>query len=213
MRKLFAAIALAQLATLATAQTTPKRTIDRCAQDGAWFSASDTTPGAPLSVQRDGISLRIEHPSSNSSDAVVTLSHGSHVLVQKQKGFDQSFGWLTVSQNHAFALTWNFSASAASTSSSASPATSSTHRRSSPCSSKRHCRRPGIPAPIQVSITDRRSSGSTPTTSCSRSTPGPPDFANPISLRASSSTFPRTPSSENSPNANSSICQPFAPGM
>jgi len=115
MRKLFAAIALFQVATLTPAQTLPKRTIDRCAQDGAWFYAWDSkTTGVPVSVERDGISLRIEHPSQKSADALVTLSHGSHVLVQKQKDFDQAYGWLTVSQNHAFALTWNFSASATS---------------------------------------------------------------------------------------------------
>src|SRR6202044_627090 len=116
MRKLFAVFALFQVATFTPAQTLPKRTIDRCAQDGAWFYAWDSkTTGVPVSVERDGISIRVEHPTPKSADAIVSLSHGSHVIVQKQKDFDQSYGWLTVSQNHAFALTWNFSASATST--------------------------------------------------------------------------------------------------
>lgn len=115
MRKLFAAIALFQVGTLTPAQTLPKRTIDRCAQDGAWFYASQSNPSAPISVERDGISLRIDHPNPKGAEVVVTLSHGSHVLVQKQKDFDPGYGWLTVSQNRAFALTWNVSASAAST--------------------------------------------------------------------------------------------------
>jgi hypothetical protein len=115
MRKLFAAIALFQVGTLTPAQTSPQRTIDRCAQDGAWFYASQSNPGAPISVEREGISLRIEHPGSKGAEAVVSLTHGSHVLVQKPKDLDQAYGWLTVSQNHAFALTWNVSASATST--------------------------------------------------------------------------------------------------
>jgi len=115
MRKLFAAIAFFQVATLTPAQTLPKRTIDRCAQDGAWFYASEGNSGAPVSVERDGIALRIEHPGPKNADAIVSLAHGSHVLVQKQKDLDQGYGWLTVSQNHAFALTWNFNASATST--------------------------------------------------------------------------------------------------
>ena len=115
MRKLFAAIALFQVGTLTPAQTSPQRTIDRCAQDGAWFYASESDSGAPISVERGGISLRIEHPTPKSQDPVVSLSHGSHVLVQKQKDLDHGYGWLTVSQNHAFALTWNFTASATST--------------------------------------------------------------------------------------------------
>ncbi len=115
MRQLFAVIALFQVATFTPAQTLPKRTIDRCAQDGAWFYAWGNTSDAPVSVERNGIALRIEHPSPKGADATVTLSHGSHVLVQKQKDFDQAYGWLTVSQNHAFALTWNLNASSTST--------------------------------------------------------------------------------------------------
>ena len=115
MSKLFAAIALFQVAALTPAQTLPKRTIDRCAQDGAWFYAPGNNSGAPVSVERDGISLRMDHPNPKSAEVVATLSHGSHVLVQKQKDLDPGYGWLTVSPNRAFALTWNVSASAAST--------------------------------------------------------------------------------------------------
>lgn len=115
MRKLLAALALLQVATMATAQTTPKRTIDRCAQDGAWFYASPANPSVPVSVERDGISLRIERSTPKSAEVVVSIAHGSHVLVQKQKESDLGFAWLTVSQHNAFALTWNTSAYAAST--------------------------------------------------------------------------------------------------
>jgi hypothetical protein len=115
MRRFLAVVVLFRLATLAAAQSVPKRMIDRCAQDGAWFYASNDKLSAPIVVERDGIILRLDRPNPKNADAVITVSDATHVLVQKQKDFDEAYGWLTVLSDRAFALTWNFNASATST--------------------------------------------------------------------------------------------------
>ena len=42
--------------------TLPQRSIDRCAQDGAYFYAMSDDPTRPVQVERDGVAIRIEHP-------------------------------------------------------------------------------------------------------------------------------------------------------
>jgi hypothetical protein len=113
MRWLLAVVALFNLA--AFAQTGPKRMIDRCAQDGIRFYAWNDNLSAPIVAERDGITVRIDRLNTQSADAVITVSTASHALAQKQKDFDEAFGWLTVSRDRAFAITWNFNASATST--------------------------------------------------------------------------------------------------
>jgi hypothetical protein len=95
--------------------TLPQRSIDWCAQDGAYFYAMNDDPAQPVQVDRDGVAIRIEHPDSKSADATIRFSKGNRVLVQKQKDFDAAMGWLTVSQSGAFATTWKVNASSAKT--------------------------------------------------------------------------------------------------
>ncbi|MGA2252041.1 hypothetical protein [Terracidiphilus sp.] len=90
-----------------------QRSIDRCAQDGAWFYAMNDDPGQPIQVERDGVTIRIERPDSKSADAVLNFSKGNHVLVQKHKDFEAAQGWLAVSSSGAFATTWKENASSA----------------------------------------------------------------------------------------------------
>jgi hypothetical protein len=95
--------------------TPPQRMIERCAQDGAYFYAMNDDPGQPVQVERDGVTIRIKHPDSKSTDAILTFSKGSRVLVQKHKDFDAALGWLVVSPKGAFAITWKVNASSAET--------------------------------------------------------------------------------------------------
>jgi hypothetical protein len=95
--------------------TLPQRSIDRCAQDGADFYAMSDDPAQPVQAERDGVTIRIEHPDSKSADATVSFSKGNGVLVQKQKDFEAALGWLTVSPSGAFATTWKMNASDAET--------------------------------------------------------------------------------------------------
>ncbi len=46
---------------------------------------------------------------------MLSFKIGNHVLVQRQKEFDAAFGWLTVSTNGAFAVTWKDNATNAET--------------------------------------------------------------------------------------------------
>ena len=101
---------------LATSHVTlPQRSIDRCAQDGAYFYAMSDDPAQPVQVERDGVAIRIEHPDSKSADATVSFSKANRVLVQKHKDFEAALGWLAVSPTGAFATTWKVNASSAET--------------------------------------------------------------------------------------------------
>jgi hypothetical protein len=91
-----------------------QRSIDWCAQDGAYFYAINDDPAQPVQVERDGVAIRIEHPHTKSADATVTFSKGSLVLVQRKEDFEAAEGWLTVSGG-AFATTWKVNASSAET--------------------------------------------------------------------------------------------------
>jgi len=93
----------------------PKRMIDWCAQDGAYFYAMNDDPAEPVQAERDGVAIRIEHPDSKSTNATVKFSTGNHVLIQKQRDFEAAQGWLTVSGSGAFATTWKENASSAET--------------------------------------------------------------------------------------------------
>lgn len=95
--------------------TLPQRSIDRCAQDGAYFYAMSDDPAQPVQVERDGVAIRIEHPDSKSADATVSFSKANRVLVQKHKEFEAALGWLAVSPGGAFATTWKVNASSAET--------------------------------------------------------------------------------------------------
>ena len=95
--------------------TLPQRSIDRCAQDGAYFYAMSNDPGQPVQVERDGVLIRIEHPDSKSADATVSFSKANRVLVQKHKNFEAALGWLAVSPTGAFATTWKVNAYSAET--------------------------------------------------------------------------------------------------
>jgi hypothetical protein len=95
--------------------TLPQRSIDRCAQDGAYFYAMSDDPAQPVQVERDGVAIRIEHPDSKSADATVSFSKANRVLVQKHKDFEAALGWLAVSPTGAFATTWQVNASSAET--------------------------------------------------------------------------------------------------
>jgi hypothetical protein len=98
-----------------THATLPQRSIDWCAQDGAYFYAMNDDPARPVHVERDGVVIKIEHPDPRSADAIVSFSKGAGVLVQKQKDFEAAQGWLTVSPSGAFATTWKVNASSAET--------------------------------------------------------------------------------------------------
>jgi hypothetical protein len=98
-----------------THATLPQRSIDWCAQDGAYFYAMNDDPAQPVQVERDGVTLKIEHPDPKSGNATVSFSKGTGVLVQKRKDFEAALGWLTVSSSGAFATTWKVNASSAET--------------------------------------------------------------------------------------------------
>jgi len=100
---------------MATHATQPKRMIDWCAEDGAYFYAMNDDPAQPVQAERDGVAIRIEHPDPKTTDATVSFSRGNHVLIQKQKDFEAAQGWLTVSGSGAFATTWKENASSAET--------------------------------------------------------------------------------------------------
>ncbi|MGA3373904.1 MAG: hypothetical protein ABSC48_19340 [Terracidiphilus sp.] len=95
--------------------TLPQRSIDRCAQDGAFFYAMSDDPTRPVQVERDGVAIRIEHPDSKSADARVSFSKANRVLVQMHTDFEAALGWLAVSPTGAFATTWQVNASSAET--------------------------------------------------------------------------------------------------
>jgi hypothetical protein len=94
--------------------TLPRRSIDRCAQDGAYFYAMNDNPTQSVQVERDGLSIRIDHPDPKSADATISFSKQNHVLVQKHKDFEAALGWLVVSKG-AFSTTWKMNASGAKT--------------------------------------------------------------------------------------------------
>jgi hypothetical protein len=110
MKKIFAFALLLRLSVLSTAQSVPKRMIDRCAQDGLYFFAQNDDPKFPIHVERDGVTVRIEHPDPKGVNAVVAFSREGHTLTQNHKDFEAAFGWVTVSVNGAFAATWNYNA-------------------------------------------------------------------------------------------------------
>jgi hypothetical protein len=112
MKKILAAVLLLQLSVLSTAQSVPKRMIDRCAQDGLYFYAQSDDPKIPIQLERDGVTVRIDHPDPKGVNAVIAFSREGHTLIQKPKDFEAAFGWVTVSENGAFAATWNYNASA-----------------------------------------------------------------------------------------------------
>jgi len=89
----------------------PQRIIDRCAQDGAYFYAMNDDASQPVQAERDGVAIRIEHPDSESLDAVITFRKGKRTLMQKHKDFEAALGWLTVSPSGGFATTWKDNAS------------------------------------------------------------------------------------------------------
>lgn len=98
-----------------THATLPQRSIDWCAQDGAYFYAMNDDPADPMQVEHDGVAIRIDRSDPKSADAKVSFSKGNHFLVQKQKDFEAAIGWLTVSPSGAFATTWKMNASSAAT--------------------------------------------------------------------------------------------------
>ncbi len=98
-----------------THATLPQRSIDWCAEDGAYFYAMSDDPAQPVQVEWDGVGIRIVHPDPKSSDATVSFSEGNRVLIQKQKDFEAAEGWLTVSPSGTFAATWKVNASSADT--------------------------------------------------------------------------------------------------
>lgn len=93
----------------------PQRSIEWCAQDGAYFYATNDNPAKPVQVERDGVTIRIEYPDPKKTDATVTLSEGNHTLLQKHANFEAAQSWLTVSPSGAFATTWKVNASNAET--------------------------------------------------------------------------------------------------
>jgi hypothetical protein len=110
MKKIIVAALLLQLSVLSTAQSIPKRMIDRCAQDGLYFYAENDDPKVPIQVERDGVTVRIEHPDPKGVDAVIAFSREGHTLIQNRKDFEAAQGWVTVSETGAFAATWNYNA-------------------------------------------------------------------------------------------------------
>jgi hypothetical protein len=96
-------------------QTTPRRMIDQCAQDGLFFYSIDDDTSKPISVDRDGVAIRIERTDPKGVDAVVTFSRNGHSLKQAEKDFEASMSWLTVSSSGPFATTWKINASSADT--------------------------------------------------------------------------------------------------
>jgi hypothetical protein len=96
-------------------QTPPHRMIDQCAQDGLFFYSIDDDTSKPISVERDGVAIRIERPDPKGVNAVVTFSREGHFLKQTEKDFDTSLGWLAVSSSGPFATTWKVNASSADT--------------------------------------------------------------------------------------------------
>jgi hypothetical protein len=93
----------------------PQRTIECCAQDGAYFYAMNDDPAQPVQVDREGVAILIEHPDPKSANATITFSRGDRSLTQLHKDFEAAQGWLTVSQSGAFATTWYENASSAET--------------------------------------------------------------------------------------------------
>lgn len=63
------------------------------------------------------MTIRIDRPNHEKdlNYAVLTFFRKGHRLVQEEKDFEAGYGWLTVSENGAFAVTWNINASAAYT--------------------------------------------------------------------------------------------------
>jgi hypothetical protein len=103
------------LSLVSTSSTVPHRTIDRCAQDGLYFYAVDDDPIKPITVERSGVTVRVERHDAESAEAVISFERDGRTLVQKQKDFEAAQGWLTVSSVGTFATTWNENASSAMT--------------------------------------------------------------------------------------------------
>jgi len=91
---------------------TPKRMIDRCAQDGRSFWTPED--GETVAIDWAGVGVRIGPGLRSSGNVVLSFMHEGHKLTQKQDGFSAFSGWLVVSPS-AFAVTWNLNASAAYT--------------------------------------------------------------------------------------------------
>jgi hypothetical protein len=110
--KWHAAIAILVLIWLPAGGQTPRRMIDRCAQDGRSFWVQGD--GGAVDIDENDIGIRIDFDPKMSQDAVLTLTHKGHKLIQKQKEFSAARGWLVTSPS-AFAVTWNVNAYAAYT--------------------------------------------------------------------------------------------------
>jgi hypothetical protein len=127
--------------------------IDRCAQDGLYFYAENDDPKIPIQAERDGVTVRIEHPDPKGVDAVVAFSREGHRLVQNRKDFEAAQGWVTVSEAGAFAATWNYNASSSDAQlfliTSTGEIVEDTElipraERQFKLDAKRHCRNPGL---------------------------------------------------------------------
>ena len=90
---------------------TPKRMIDRCAQDGRNFWVSDDGETVAVEV---GVGIRVAPGPKGTNRAVLSFSYKGHELIQKQDSFEAFQGWLVVSPA-AFAVTWNLNAYASYT--------------------------------------------------------------------------------------------------
>lgn len=89
---------------------TPKRMIDRCAQDGRYFWNPEKNE--TVTVDSDDVELGIRPILEKEGSVVLSFTHKGHTLIEKQDGFAAARGWLVVSPS-AFAVTWNLNASAA----------------------------------------------------------------------------------------------------
>src|ERR1700712_3520381 len=89
MRLLFAV----GLLFVTTQTTPPRRSINRCAQDGAWFYAMSGDPAQTVQVERDGVAIQINRSDTKSVDATISFSERNQVLVQKHKDFEAAQGW------------------------------------------------------------------------------------------------------------------------
>lgn len=129
---------------------TPRRMIERCAEDGFNFHVPED--GKTAAIDWDGVGVRIERGPKSSVGVVLSFTHEGHRLTQKQDGFEAWRGWLVVSPS-AFAVTWNLNASVSYTQvfdlSSAGEITENTAlvRRAEKefvADAKRFCRDPGV---------------------------------------------------------------------
>jgi hypothetical protein len=105
-------LAILTIVFLPAGGQTPKRMIDRCAQDGRNFWAP--VDGETVAIDWDDVGVRIESGPKGSESVALSFTHEGHKLTQKQDGFEAARGWLVVSPS-AFAVTWNLNASASYT--------------------------------------------------------------------------------------------------